>query len=367
MFTIATEAQNKLPKGMNARAGSTTWRSESETCNFSWDSITGTLTITATSTNNEENITILLKSEGQVYTKGFTVGEYYFQRKSTYWNNYSLNAIYTKKSDNTIVQWQDNDDDEVSPGMVQITEITATNIKGNFYFDLFRKKTYSLDKSDVVSFTDGTFNIDLSNGKPTENRPSIVGIYDIQIAPGINWMKPKSGLDISGEFGTNYSLGFTVINLAHGKNSGSSSTISMHYDYSRQNAEAALLGSWHFRRNELFARIKPFTHNPVYSTYDNRFLGVIIAGLYADIGYTNGTYYYSNYLDEKQAPDYSQNGLVWGWGYNLIHRPEDKRWGMTVGYGAKIYSWNKTNGDRAKYASRTIWVGATYNLVWEED
>lgn len=199
-----------------------------------------------------------------------------------------------------------------------------------------------------------------------------VGIYDIQVAPGVNWLKPKKGLDLDGEFGTTYDVGITVVNLAHSKKGGSSSTISLHYDYSRQNAEAAIMGSWHFRRNEVYARIKPFTNNPVSSTYfggrgSSYLLGLLFSGLYVDVGYTNGTYFYKNYLDERQAPDFSQNGLVWGWGYNAVYRPEGSRWGMTAGYGSKKYSWKKANGDLAKYSSRTIWIGVTYNFVWKEN
>lgn len=167
-----------------------------------------------------------------------------------------------------------------------------------------------------------------------------IGIYEIQVSPGINWVKPKKGLDgFKGEFGMTYDVGVTVVNLVHPKDGGSSSTISLHYDYSKQK----LSDEWSFRRNEVYARVKPFTFNATKSAQDGNggFLVLILSGLYADVGYTNGKLYFENTQRGLGDIDDSQNGLFWGWGYSGIHRPENSRWGMKAGYGSKKYSWKK--------------------------
>ncbi len=381
-------AQQNNVKGLSAKIKGRNWKVEAKNCTAEWDSINQSLSIMAIKPETGEILNFELKSEGNLYSKGFRVGEYYFSKKTNFLDNYSANAFYIASENGKQSIWNDNDEVEFSPGKIQITEINATTVTGKFYFDLVKNNTYSFDASNVVSITEGEFSLNIQSSKvtastqPVPSTPAVpstssstsnfklpFGIYDIQIAPGVNWMKPKKNLNLDGDFGTNYSFGFTAVNLEYG-NSGASGTVSLFYDYSRQNADD-FLGSWHFRRNELFARIKPFTNNPVYSnSYGGNgsmyLLGFLFAGLYADVGYTNGTYFYKNYLDEKQAPNYQQNGFFWGWGYNVVHRPEESRWGMTAGYGSKIYTWTKANGDKAKYSSRTIWIGLTYNIVWRE-
>lgn len=386
-LSIEVNAQSKA-KGVSAKVNGKLWKSDETNSSAVWDSIEQSLSIMAVKPETGEYLNFKLISVGNLYSKGFRVGEYYFSQKTNFLDNYSASAFYIASENGKQSYWNENNLEEFSPGKIQITEITPTTITGKFYFDLVKNNIYSFDVSNVVSITEGEFSLSIQSSKvnastqPVPSTPAVpstssstsnfklpFGIYDIQIALGVNWMKPKQNLNLDGDFGTNYSFGFTAVNLEYG-NSGASGTVALFYDYSRQNAED-FLGSWHFRRNELFARIKPFTNNPVYSnSYGGNgsmyLLGILFSGLYADVGYTNGTYFYKNYLDVKQAPNYQQNGFFWGWGYNMVHRNEDSRWGMSVGYGSKIYTWTKANGDRAKYSSRTIWIGVSYNLVWME-
>lgn len=160
---LSVYAQKSSSKGMSAKVGDTKWKSDAKASTAVWDSSTGTLTITAT--NNNETITIQLKSEGRVYTKGFTVGEYYFAWNSFIMDNYSVDAFYS----NGDTDWKDNDDEERSVGKVQITEISATSVKGKFYFDLTKKKYFNKekelfmhDKTNTVSVTEGSFDINLT-------------------------------------------------------------------------------------------------------------------------------------------------------------------------------------------------------------
>lgn len=385
-FVFSVNAQKNSLPGLAAQVDGAAWKSEAFTCSAVWDSIKKTLSITANNGKNE-SITILLTSHGPTYSNGFKTGEYYFAQSTTWMDNYALDFEYSKTVDGKKTTWSDNNNAKRSYGKVVITNIDASKVTGTFYADLVKQTTYSYDTIQKVSIRAGTFEMDIGTKKSTEStisKPttseqanpekrkfeSPIGIFDVQVAPGVNWIKPKVGLNFDGDFGLTYDVGFTLINLAHSKNGGSSSTISFHVDYSKQNAEASL-GSWHFRRKEIYARLKPFTNNPAYtSTFSSNgswyLLGFLLSGLYVDVGYTNGTYFYTNYLDEKQAPNYAQNGMIWGWGYNAIHRPEESRWGMTAGYGSKIYNWTKANGDRAKYSSRMIWIGVTYNITWRE-
>jgi uncharacterized cupin superfamily protein len=160
---LSVNAQKSSSKGLTAKIGNTQWKSNAKTCTAVWDSSNGTLTITAT--NNNETITIQLKSEGRVYTKGFTVGEYYFARNTIYNDNYSINALYS----NGDTDWKDNDDEERTVGKIQITEISATSVKGKFYFDLTKRKyinkekdLFIYDKTNTVSVTEGSFDINLT-------------------------------------------------------------------------------------------------------------------------------------------------------------------------------------------------------------
>lgn len=160
---LSVNAQKSSSKGLTAKIGNIQWKSNAKTCTAVWDSSNETLTITAT--NNNETITIQLKSEGRVYTKGFTVGEYYFARNTIYNDNYSVNALYS----NGDTDWKDNDDEERTVGKIQITEISATSVKGKFYFDLIKRKyinkekdLFMYDKTNIVSVTEGSFDINLT-------------------------------------------------------------------------------------------------------------------------------------------------------------------------------------------------------------
>lgn len=160
---FGANAQKSSSKGLTAKVGDTKWKSDAKACTAVWDSSTGTLTITAT--NNNEKISIQLKSEGHVYTKGFTVGEFYFAKNTYMLDNYSVDAFYS----NGDTDWKDNDDEERTVGKIQITEISATSVKGKFYFDLTKKKYFNKekelfmhDKTNTVSVTEGSFDINLT-------------------------------------------------------------------------------------------------------------------------------------------------------------------------------------------------------------
>lgn len=160
---LSVNAQKSSSKGLTAKIGNTQWKSDAKTCTAVWDSSKGTLTITAT--NNKETITIQLMSEFLLFAKGFTVGEYYFARDSYMLDNYNVDAFYS----NGDTDWKDNDHVERTVGKVQITEISATRVKGKFYFDLTKKDylnkkedIFLHDKTNTVSVTEGSFDINLT-------------------------------------------------------------------------------------------------------------------------------------------------------------------------------------------------------------
>ncbi len=119
----------------------------------------------------------------------------------------------------------------------------------------------------------------------------------------------------------------------------------------------------HFRRNNVYARIRPFTPSPSSESGYEYILGMLIGGLYADVGYTNAKYFYQDYLDNK-GPDYKSNGMFWGWGWNMVWRSEN-RWGATIGFGSKRYRVKLPNATESLYKIRTISLGVTYNLIWD--
>lgn len=163
VISLNVTAQKSSSKGMKAKVGDTTWNSNAKSSEAVWDNTNGTLTLTAVN-NQNERITIQLKSEGRVYTNGFTKGEYYFARNTGMLDNYSVDASYS----NGDTDWKDNDDAERTIGKVQITEISATSVKGTFNFDLTKKKyinkendLFMYDKTNTVSVTEGSFDIHL--------------------------------------------------------------------------------------------------------------------------------------------------------------------------------------------------------------
>lgn len=189
-----------------------------------------------------------------------------------------------------------------------------------------------------------------------------IGIYDLQLGAGVNWTKPKKNMVSEGDFGTDWDAGLTLVNLSFGKKSWASALVEAHYDYSRQNFEANPFGSYHFRRHEGYARIRPVTVNPTLPYAESGVdyvLLLLLTGFYADIGYSSGTYYYRDYLEERQAPDYEQKGMFWGWGWNLRFRTEG-RTGISGGYGSKIYQWQNDHGKTIKYSSRSFSLAFIY-------
>lgn len=161
LSTLSVNAQKSSTSEMTAKVGNIQWKSEN--CLAFWNSNNGTLLIIGV--NQKEKISIHLKSEGRVYEKGFTKGEYYFARNTIYNDNYSVNATYS----NADTDWKDNDDEERTVGKIQITEISATSVKGKFYFDLTKRKyinkekdLFIYDKTNTVSVTEGCFTINLS-------------------------------------------------------------------------------------------------------------------------------------------------------------------------------------------------------------
>mgnify|MGYP003416231485 CR=1 FL=1 len=187
--------------------------------------------------------------------------------------------------------------------------------------------------------------------KQTNKKP-LIGLYDLQFG---------LGAITNGEMGIDIDLGATLANMAYG-NSDASTTVELHYDHAREQFDHSV-NYMHFRRNNLYARIRPFTSSPTSESNFNNILAMIVAGLYADIGYSTANYFYKDYLDNRLEPDYQANGLFWGWGWNLIWRSEN-RWGATFGFGSKRYRVELPNGTESKYKIRTISLGTTYNLIW---
>lgn len=160
---MSANAQKIPTKELIVKVGDANWKSSGKNATAEWDSTTGTLTITAV--NGNEKIIIQLKSQGGVYSNGFTKGGYAFARNTPMLDNYSADATYIKGD----TEWKDNDDEDRAPGMVEITEITATGVKGKFSFDLTRKKYFNTDKdlfmydkTNMVSVTNGSFDLNLT-------------------------------------------------------------------------------------------------------------------------------------------------------------------------------------------------------------
>lgn len=154
-------AQKSSSDELTAKIGNTPFKSEN--CLAFWNSNNGKFLIIGV--NKNEKISITLTSEGRVYEKGFTKGDYYFAQNTYMLDNYSVNASYS----NGDTDWKDNDDEKSVAGKVQITEISETQVKGTFYFDLTKKKYFDKekdlfvhDKNDVIHITEGSFSINLN-------------------------------------------------------------------------------------------------------------------------------------------------------------------------------------------------------------
>lgn len=205
------------------------------------------------------------------------------------------------------------------------------------------------------------------NGLSAQEQPKVtVGLLDLEAIVGINWTQPKKNLSAEGYFGTDYDLGVTFLSVPLGKSDPSpAATVALHYDYSRQNFDSfQVTNEVKFRRHEVYARLKPFTFHPSYYSEYNRVMGLVLAGLYADAGYTSGNYFYEDVYDTTTTPNDKKNGMFWGWGWNLNFKKG--RTGGIVGYGSKIYSFDDSLGNAVKYSSRSFHFGVSYALDWRE-
>lgn len=160
---FSVHAQKSSSDELTAKIGNTPFKSEN--CLAFWNSNNGKLLIIGVNKNKNEKISITLTSEGRVYEKEFTKGDYYFAQNTYMLDNYSVNASYS----NGDTDWKDNDDEKSVAGKVQITEISETQVKGTFYFDLTKKKYFDKekdlfvhDKNDIIHVTEGSFSINLN-------------------------------------------------------------------------------------------------------------------------------------------------------------------------------------------------------------
>lgn len=308
--------------------------------------------------------------------KKFKTGKYYFAYMDQAFNfvpgetmNFEARGYYIEKNNETLSQeWMTGDSPE--KGVIEIENITPNRIKGRFFCELiqnfpikgvkktaegtfdvaFISKTKSTNStSNVTSNTSKTSNTEPTTKKLkiTKNEP-LLGLYDVQFA---------LGAITSGDMGLDADLGATLINVAYGNDA--SATVELHYAYSGQNFSSTMSD----RRNHVYTRIRPFCSTPLEETNANNLIGLFISGLYADVGYSTGHYYYSDYMGNRLTPDYSNNGMFWGWGWNLIWRSES-RWGASVGFGSKRFIIQLPNGTQSKYKSPLISVGVVYNILW---
>lgn len=309
--------------------------------------------------------------------KKFTKGIYHFNvvdQMMDYVPNqsigYKTKAFYLQQNNGTTSQeWITDSNPE--NGFIEIEFISDSRIKGKFSCELLQR----LPTRGAKKTAEGTFDVAFlaskkaqnskvfndnpvneNNNTTLENKPAkdknkpMVGLYDLQFG---------LGAITNGEMGVDIDLGATLINLSY--DNDASATVELHYDNAREKFDHSL-NYMHFRRNNLYARIRPLTPSPISESDFSNFLGVIVGGLYADVGYSTAKYFYKDYLDNK-GPDYSANGMFWGWGWNLVWRSEN-RWGATAGFGSKRYRVEMPNGTENKYKIRTISLGATYSLIW---
>lgn len=220
-------------------------------------------------------------------------------------------------------------------------------------------------KKILVSLTFGL--IAQANTLYAQAEKTRLGFLDVEAIWGINFTKPQQNFAVEGEVGTDYDLGVTFLSVPLSKNDPSPvTTVALHYAYMRQNFSGyQIINDIKFRRNEVFARIKPFTFNPSYESEYNRVLGLLVAGLYADVGYSSGKYFYENIYGTTTTPDDKKNGMFWGWGLNLNFK--NGRTGAIVGYGSKIYNFDNSLGNTIKYSSRSFHFGLSYALDWREN
>lgn len=291
-------------------------------------------------------------------------------------SNYDLTAYYSQKNNQSISQeWMSAQNPAF--GFIEIESITADRVKGKFKCEIVQglpvkgaKKTMegNFDVPIIKASASSQTTAPASNSgtssavsqpasspaKSIERQP-VLGLYDLQFA--------VSAIT-SGDMGIDLDLGTTLVNLSYGKTNDASATIELHYDHSR-NKYGETLNDMNFRRNHVYARLRPFTSRPNGEIDAENFVALFIAGIYADLGYTKGYYYYTDVNGDRKGPDYNADGLFWGMGWNLIWRKES-RWGANVGFGSKRYTITLPNGSENKYKTRLITLGVVYNLLWKD-
>lgn len=340
------------------------------------------VSIYAKTSSNIKHSFLLRIKPGKTETKGVVKAKYYFNsttRRLEYVpgdpNDYELVAYYSEENNKVNSQdWIAKNNSEI--GYIEIESISAERVKGKFYCQLIQETPVSGAKK----IMEGTFDVAVmksdvnaqSNGKPSNSgsssvtqpaskalkfseREPLIGLYDLQFAASVI---------TTGEMGYDVDFGATVLNLSYGKKSDASATVELHYDYSRQKFDNTMLYS-NFRRNHVYARLRPYTSNPNAETYADNIAALFVGGLYVDLGYTKGYYFYTDLYDVRKAPDYNADGLFWGIGWNLIIRKEN-RWGANVGFGSKRYTIIQPNGTESKNKTRLITLGAVYNLKWKD-
>jgi hypothetical protein len=337
-----------------------------------------TLTIIGTIKGEISNsFQIQLIPDDNTNKKKFTKGYYYFKYGDQLLNfvpgqtiSYKAQGYYVQENNNKIFQeWETANDPE--KGFIEIETITSDRINGRYYCELIQ----SFPAKGAKKTAEGTFDLAFSQQTNQKTTASVTqqssipakqsktkaeyvsqygplfGLYDVQFA---------LGAITSAEMGFDVDFGATLINLSY-RDLDASTTAELHYSYSKQKFEDLMNDV----RSKVYVRIRPFCSSPVSETNTNNLLAMIIGGLYADVGYSGGKYFYTDYLDNRLAPDYSNNGLFWGWGWNLVWRAES-RWGVTLGFGSKRYKLQMPDGTEGKYRSRLISLGAVYNLIWKE-
>lgn len=343
---------------------------------------------------SKENITYSFQVKLKPTTdeiKSFTKGKYLFSSKSKLLDyvpggpstNYETEAYLALENGGKMTEeWVSARDPEI--GFIEIESITADRVKGKFYCEVVQR----LQVKGAKKIMEGTFDVPIvkatanaqktpaSNGQAPEKKPApapsashqptasasskaedapLLGVYDVQFSVGAI---------TAGEMGIDLDAGATLVNYVYPGDNDVSATVALHYDFSRLSFSESMR-YMHIRRNNVYARLRPFTSTPNSESYAANALGVLISGLYVDMGYSSGYYYYTDLLDNRQAPNYNANGLFWGWGYNLLWR-KDNRWGFSGGFGSKRYSMKLPNGSESKYKARAISLGVVYNLIWKD-
>lgn len=159
---LSINAKKNPTKELTAKVGGTNWKIDGKNVSAVWHNDERILAITAM--NGNEKISIQLKYNS-FYEGGAPKGSYFFGLKAIIMDDYWADAVYTKGSN----EWANNNYENQTPGEVQIIEMTPTGVRGKFNFDLTRMKisntdkdAFVYDKNDVVSITEGGFDLTLT-------------------------------------------------------------------------------------------------------------------------------------------------------------------------------------------------------------